>query len=382
VRVGGTMKTGLARYPEHLALFGAFALALIAGTTVSSAADERASALDKTIPAGLERASIPGAIVGIWQDGHEPYVRTFGVSDTATGAPMTTDMHMRIGSTSKSFVIAAILMLADQGKLSLDDTIDKYVKGGPNGDKITLRNLAAMRSGLFNYAEDTGKSMAEEPFRQWTPQELVEVSFGHPPLFPPGSAFDYSNTNTVLLGLVVEAVSGQSLKTFIEENILGPIGLTNTVFPVGAELPAPYSHGYYRMPDGKVVDATDWNPSWGWAAGSMISTLEDLRIWTRRFAEGFQLSPATKTERDRFLSAPGEGEGSLYGLGVEYQNGWIGHNGNTQSYMAYPYFLPSDGITMVVLLNSGVDIPGSWKLIEDIVGIVSPKNPWPNLPKE
>jgi D-alanyl-D-alanine carboxypeptidase len=365
-----------------VAVAAAFAAGILAGSTCTCTADERDVALDKTIPAAMERASIPGAVVGIWQDGREPYVRAFGVSNTATGEPMTADMHMRIGSTTKSFVVTAILILADQGKLNLDDTIDRYVKGVPNGDKITLRQLAAMRSGLFNYADEINPKMPEQPFRQWTPRELVEVAVRHPPLFPPGNAFDYSNTNTVLLGLVVEAVSGQSLKSFIDEHILKPRGMTHTTFPEAAEIPSPHAHGYLALPDGKIVDATEWNPSWGWAAGNMISTLEDMRVWARLFAGGELFSTASKIERDRFLSAPAEGEGALYGLGVEYQNGWIGHNGNTLSYMAYPYYLPAEGITMVVLLNTGANIPGSWRMMQDIAGIISPNNPWTNLPKE
>jgi D-alanyl-D-alanine carboxypeptidase len=143
---------------------------------------------------------------------------------------------------------------------------------------------------------------------------LLAIAFSHPPLFPPGSAFDYSNTNTVLLGVVVEKVSGQSLKSFIEQNILKPEGLAHTVFPAGGEFPSPHSQGYFRLPDGKIVDATDWNPSWGWAAGNMISTLDDLRVWTRDLAIGKLISPAMKQEQQQFLPAPGEGEGALYGL--------------------------------------------------------------------
>ena len=105
-------------------------------------------------------------------------------------------------------------------------------------------------------------------------------------------------------------------------------------------------------------------------------------MWTRDLALGKLLSPAMKRERDRFLPAPQEGDGSLYGLALENQNGWIGHNGNILSYMTYPYYLPDEGITMVVLLNSGADIPGSWAMMQDITRIVSPNHPWPNLPKE
>ena len=124
---------------------------LMGSSTAASSADQRAAALDKAIPAAMQRASIPGAIIGIWQDGSEPYVRAFGVSDTATGEKMATDLYMRIGSNSKTFTVTAILMLADQGKLSLDDPIGRYVEGVPGGDEITLRQLAAMRSGALKY---------------------------------------------------------------------------------------------------------------------------------------------------------------------------------------------------------------------------------------
>ena len=358
------------------------AVGIWAGMSAPAAADERADVLDQLIPLAMERASLPGVVVGVWQEGHEPYVRAFGKGDTLTGAPMTTDVFIRIGSTTKSFTVTAILMLADRQKLSLDDTIDQYVEGVPGGDRITLRHLAGMRSGLFNYAAETIPMMPEEPFREWTPQELVDISFAHPVLFPPGTAFDYSNTNTVLLGLVVEAVSGQSLKSFIEKNILTPAALTQTVFPVSAEIPSPHARGYVTLPDGQVVDATDWNPSWGWAAGNMISTLEDMRRWARIFADGQLISPEMKTERDRFLSAPGEGEGALYGLAIEYQNGWVGHNGNTISYIAFPYHLPAGDITVVLLGNTGSHAAEAWEMLGEIVDAVSPRNPWPNLPNE
>ena len=368
--------------PRAIAIIATSAVGLFMGFGAASAADERAAALDKAIPPAMERASVPGAIVGIWQEGREPYVRAFGVSDTATGEPMTTDMYMYIGSTTKSFTVTAILMLADQGKLGLDDPIDRYVEGVPNGKEITLRQLAQMRSGLYNYADDTNKILPEQPHRQWTPRELLAVAFSHPPLFPPGTKFDYCNTNTVLLGLVVEKVSGQSLGSFIEENILKPLGLAHTIFPAGDELPSPHAHGYYKMPDGKIVDATDWNISWGWAAGNMISTLDDMRVWAHDVAIGKLISPAMKAAQQQFLPAPGEGDGALYGLALENQNGWIGHNGNTQSYMVFPYYLPDEGITMVVMLNSGANIPGTWRMMQDIASIVSPNHPWTGLPKE
>jgi D-alanyl-D-alanine carboxypeptidase len=146
-----------------VAIMTTLATSLLTACNASIAADKRDAALDAVIPAAMEKASVPGAIVGIWQDGRAPYVRTFGVRDTATRQPMATDLYMRIGSTSKTFTVTAMLMLADRGKLGLDDPIDRYVKGVPSGDQITLRQLAAMRSGLYDYADDTIRSCRSSP---------------------------------------------------------------------------------------------------------------------------------------------------------------------------------------------------------------------------
>src|SRR5262245_29831703 len=177
-----------------IAIMGTIKAGALVGLNTSGRADQQADALDKAIPAAMERASVPGAIVGIWQEGREPYVRAFGVRDTATGQPMTTDLYMRIGSNSKAFTVTAILMLADQGKLGLDDPIGRYVEGVPNGNQITLRQLAQMRSGLYDYADATNPELPRQPSRQWTPRELLEIVSRQPPPFPPGSQFDYCNT--------------------------------------------------------------------------------------------------------------------------------------------------------------------------------------------
>ncbi|GIF98065.1 serine hydrolase domain-containing protein [Catellatospora citrea] len=343
---------------------------------------DRDAQLTAAFPELMRQASIPGAIVGVWQEGKPAYVRAFGVQDTSTGQPMTTDLHMRIGSLTKTFTVTALLLLAQQGKLGLDDPIDRYVTGVPSGDVITLRQLAAMRSGLFNYAEVTMANLSSEPDRQWTPQELLAVSFSRPLLFEPGTKFDYSNTNTVLLGLVVEKVSGQSIETFIDQHILKPERLGSTAFPPGSDFPSPHSQGYAKAADGATVNATNWNSSWGWAAGQMVSTLDDVRVWTQDLAMGKLLTPEMRRQRDQFLPAPEEGQGAQYGLAIENQNGWIGHNGNIAGFMTYPYYLPDEQTTMVVMLNSNVDVPGSWALMEGIVKIVSPGHPWPKLPTE
>ena len=363
-----------------VALFAILMMGLMGCGELAAQPGERDAKLTETIPKAMQQASVPGAIVGIWQDSAAPYVRAFGVRDTATGEPMATDLYMRIGSLTKSFTTTAILQLVDRGKLGLDDPISKYVPGVPNGEAITIRQLAAMRSGLFSYSDVTNPMLPSEPRRQWTPEEVLEIAFRHPPLFPPDAEFDYSNTNTVLLGLVIEKVSGQSLGAYIEEHITRPENLEHTTFPADAALPSPHAHGYLKTPEGKVVDSTDWNPSWGWAAGQMVSRVDDLHIWARDVAIGKLLSPATQREREKFQLAPSEGEGSLYGLGLEYQNGWIGHNGNISGYQTYAYHLPSQRTTIVVLVNSNTDLIGVWNLVAEITRIISPDHLWPPPP--
>jgi D-alanyl-D-alanine carboxypeptidase len=371
-----------------MATLGAMA-ALLAICGGSNTSDARGPTLTDVIRIALREAAIPGAIIGIWQDGQRLYVRTFGVRDLATGQPMTTDLHVRIGSITKTFVVTAVLQLVDQGKVGLDDPIDRYVSGVPRGGEITIRQLAGMSSGLYSYTDVVIPIVPDDPARQWTLPELLAIGFKgpsvpecpcHPLLFEPGTAFDYSNTNTILLGLVVEKVSGQMLETLIDEHILKPLGLTHTVFPTDPAIPSPRAEGY-TVVGGRVVNASDWNPSWAWAAGEMISTLDDLRVWARVLGAGQLLSPALRRERDRFLPAPQEGDGAEYGLGVERDNGWIGHNGNIPGYVTYAFYLPPRGITMVVMVNSNANVVGVVRLMQAITRVISPDHVWPNPPK-
>jgi D-alanyl-D-alanine carboxypeptidase len=311
----------------------------------------RAAALTRAITTAWRQTSIPGAIVGVWQKGAAPYVRTLGVRDTTTRRPMTANLYMRIGSDTKTFTVTAVLQLVDKRKVRLRDPISKYISGVPGGNRISLRELAEMRSGLSNYSDDGAfhEALASDPRRQFKPSELLAYSFRHPLMFAPGSEFFYSNTNTVLLGLVVEKVSRQPLAVYIKQHILKPEHLTHTVFPSGAAFPSPHAQGYAELPNG-TSDVTDWNPSWAWAAGAMVSTLDDLRVWARDVATGTLLTRATQKQRDRFISAPALG--GAYGLGLFRANGWIGHGGVLPGYQSLAIYLPSAQATIVVLLNS------------------------------
>ncbi len=320
-----------------------------------------AKQLDAVIEQTMITASIPGAIIGVWgPEGR--YVRAVGVADKATRAPMQADFFSRIGSVTKTFTVTGVLQLADQGKLGLDDSIGKYIDGVPLGDKITLRQLAHMRSGLENYANSTAfqQALVADPFRDFTPQELLGYAFAEPMPFPPGDAFEYSNTNTVLLGLVVEKLSGQLLPDYIKDHILTPLGMDQTSFPTTNAFPEPHAQGYTdTTADGAQTTATDWNPSWGWAAGAMISTLDDMHIWAPALATGTLLSPEMQAQRLQTPSIPGQAPGNGYGLGIFNLGGWIGHNGSVPGYEAVAVFLPERQTTLVILVNTDIKYQGS-----------------------
>ncbi|GLF94775.1 serine hydrolase domain-containing protein [Streptomyces yaizuensis] len=336
-----------------------------------------AGRLDRAIRKVMDEAELPGVIAGVRAPGKGDYVRAFGTADKATGAPMATDLNMRIGSVTKTFTVTALLKLVDEGRVALDDTVGRYVAGVPNGDRITLRDLAGMRSGLFNYSEDEDffKALTTDPERPFTPRELLDYSFRHPVRFEPDARFEYSNTNLILVGLVVERVSGTDLDRYVQQHILTPHELTRTSFPTGAEFPAPHAQGYTdQTADGREENATDWNPSWGWAAGAMISDLADLRRWAPLLATGHGLV-SDRTQRERLTLHPTTVPDVGYGLGIFMVRGWVGHNGSLPGYEALTLYLCEQRATMVVLVNTdtghGQQEP-STLVGEAITEIVSP----------
>ncbi|WP_330289695.1 serine hydrolase domain-containing protein [Streptomyces sp. NBC_00576] len=339
---------------------------------------ELTARLDKAIEDVRQKAGIPGVVVGLWMPGKGNYVRATGVADTATRKPMTTDLYTRIGSETKTFTVTALLKLVDDGRIRLDDPISRYVDGVPNGRRITLRHLAEMRSGLFPYTADPDfvHDLLSDPSRSFTPPEVLAYGFKHPNTFAPGTQFEYSNTNLVLLGLVIEKVSGLSAADFIDKQVLRPAHLDHTLFPSGAEFPEPHARGYTNQTlSGEIEDATDWNPSWGWTAGAMISNLHDLHRWARIVATGTLLSPETQKQRLKML--PTGHPGTSYGLGIFDSDGWIGHNGSIPGYESVTVYLPSRKATLVVLLNTDITYDGqepSSLVARAVTEIVTPGN--------
>jgi D-alanyl-D-alanine carboxypeptidase len=282
---------------------------------------------------------------------------------------MTPDVHQRIGSVTKTFTGTLLLQAAADGLLSLDDTIDQYIEDVPNGDSITLRQMADMTSGIASYTEDEQwqNEVFSDPERVWRPEELAQVGIEDSPLFDPGTEWHYSNTNTVLLGFVLEQVTGQLISELYRARIIEPLGLQGTVFPdADPSIPDPHAQGYTlqgQSSGGEPVDATNWNPSWAWTAGAMISTVEDLLVYGRALGstgEGL-LPPEQQAERlDSFLSdlpplsqPPLNGELG-YGIGLGNDHGWIGHNGELPGYNTYLFYHPELDATVAVAVNSDI----------------------------
>ncbi|MEE1815431.1 serine hydrolase domain-containing protein [Streptomyces sp. NPDC004288] len=337
---------------------------------------ELTARLDRAVEDVRRQAGIPGVTVGLWMPGRGSYVRATGVADKVTGRPMSTDGYLRIGSETKTFTVTALLKLVDDHRIGLDDPISRYVHGVPNGRRITLRHLAEMRSGLFPYTSDPDfvHDLLSDPQRSFTPEQSLAYGFKHKNTFQPGAKFEYSNSNLVLLGLVVEKVTGQPLAGFLRNRVLRPAHLRHTFLPSGPEFPEPHPRGYTNQTlSGAVADSTDWNPSWAWAAGAMISDLHDLRRWAKTVATGELLSPGTQAQRLKTL--PTGVPGLSYGLGIFETGGWIGHNGSIPGYETVTVYLPERDATLVIMINTDITSQGqepSTLLARAITKVVTP----------
>ncbi|MEW6554312.1 MAG: serine hydrolase domain-containing protein [Actinomycetota bacterium] len=347
---------------------------------------ETVDEIDAVVAGLMERSGAPGALVGIWMEDGTVLVKAYGLADTATEEAMREDLSFRIGSITKTFTGNVVLQLVDEGELSLDDPVSKFVGGIPDGETITVRMLLNHSSGIFNYGLDTGlnETIVADPHKVWTPRELVDVGISSPPYFPPGEGCMYSNTNYILLGMIVEEVTGRSFEEELADRITGPLGLDGTYMAEGPGLGGDHAHGYQvDVEGGESYDLTDYlDPSISWTAGGMVSTLEDLRVWGRALAEGQLLSPGLREEMTSgMLEMPGIaeffGHGMLYGLAVIDFGGWLGHGGMQPGYTSAVYFLPQKEATVVTMVNiSDADEQGT-RLFMQVTEVVFPgETPW------
>lgn len=283
---------------------------------------------------------VPAALASV-RDRHG-HTRTYtaGIGDLATGAEVPRDGQVRIGSNTKTFTAVVVLQLVAEGKVGLDTPIETYLPGlvrgeGIDGRRITVRHLLQHTSGLPNYVP----YLDDEP-RSYTPPELLAAALRHKADFEPGTSWRYSNTNYVLAGLLIEKVTGHSYAEEVDRRVIKRLALRHTYFPKPGEVDIRerHPHGYDRSSaDAPWQDVTELDPSWGWAAGQMVSTNSDLNRFFSGLLSGRLLPEAQLAQMRTTVPAEYFGPGARYGLGLVSKplscgGVYWGHGGSTTGY--------------------------------------------------
>ncbi len=346
-------------------------------TTVAEVRDALGTEIDDAVEAAMDVSAVPGAVVLVRTPEGE-YAQAYGTRVAGEDDPVTVDDHFRIGSNTKTMVGTVVLQLVDDGELALDDPVSDYRDDVPDGAHITIEQLLDMSSGLFNYSElaSFNKTLDDDPDKAWDPEELVALGLAEDPYFAPGDGFHYSNTNTVLLGLIVEQVTGEPLADVLAEKIYEPLGLDETSFPAtdDASIPEPFAHGYLfgtnastvddaALPDderraaldGELLpnDVTTLNPSWGWAAGAAISTAADLADYVEALVGGGLLGDDLQADRLASVTStdPGAPDAAGYGWALASFGPYVGHDGSLPGYQSFMGHDPDTDTTLIVLTN-------------------------------
>ncbi|WP_245914880.1 serine hydrolase domain-containing protein [Nocardia fluminea] len=322
---------------------------------------------------------IPGAVVVVKSPKDGDWTETFGTRVIGADDPMSVDDYFRIASNTKTMTSTVILQLVQEGKLALEDPIAKYWPDVPNGDEITIAQLSEMRSGLYSYTFDLefNAMLDSDPNKVWTPEELLAIAFSHPVDFAPGEKFDYSNTNIILLGLVIEKITKMSAAENFQQRIFEPLGLKHTSLPAATDhsIPDPHPQGYAFGTNVSTIDtfalppeqqaaalagtlqpsnATDASPSWTWTAGAAISTVDDVATYVRALVEGDLLDETMQRIRMDSIAPidPAAPEVAGYGLGiVRFGLHLFGHDGQIPGYMTFMGHDPESDLTIVVATN-------------------------------
>ncbi|MGW0434716.1 serine hydrolase domain-containing protein [Micromonospora sp. NPDC003197] len=309
------------------------------------------------------------------------WVGSAGVRRLGEDAKPPTNGRFRIGSNTKTFTATVVLQLVAEGKVRLDTPAADYLPQFGLDRRITVRMLLQHTSGVFNHTGDyydgtampgipsTGQEWVDTRFHTYQPEELVRFALSKPPLFAPGTSWNYSNTNYTLAGLLIEQVTGRSYAEEMQRRILRPLGLSGTVVPgARSEIPGPHAHSYYHYQDAgqwQTVDVTRQSPSLLFGAGDMISTTEDLHTFFSALQSG-KLLPASLLAEMRTAHPSGNG----FGLGLRVQDvspdcdGIIFfHNGSTIGSGALMYSTPDGSKTLTASATGGdaeVDLVGAY----------------------
>jgi CubicO group peptidase (beta-lactamase class C family) len=324
-------------------------LILLAG--LSLAAQGRGDAVDDLMREAMRQHPIPGAALAIIRDGQTVKTAAYGMANLARRAPVTPETAFEIGSVTKQFTAAAILLLAQEGKVSVDDPIPRHLKGAPESwSRITIRHLLTHTSGLKNYTGLDGFELA----RHLNQEQFIAKIAVWPPDFQPGEKWAYCNTGYNLLGYIIENASGKNYRDFLQQNIFTPLGMTATALrDPGSILPS-RALGYETNRAGQFTnrnaDLTDV-----FSAGALVSTAGDLARWNAAMNTDVLLTAASRAQMWTPVRLD-DGTAHPYGFGW-FLGPWqghanIGHSGSTAGFSASFQRFPEAGLTVILLTNS------------------------------
>ncbi|MFZ0478586.1 MAG: serine hydrolase domain-containing protein [Terriglobales bacterium] len=316
--------------------------------------------IDQIAQQALAETAVPSASIAIVQEGAIAYLQAYGDGTIAPRRPALPSMRYSIGSISKQFTAAAVLLLAEQGKLALDDPVSKFVPNLTRGNEVTIRELLSHTSGYQDFwPQDYVSPFMLQPV---TADKILDLWARKPLDFEPGTDWQYSNTNYVIAGLIVEKASGEPLLQFLSEHIFAPLGMKSVMNIDQRRLTDTDATGYLRYALGPLRVAPKEGKGWLFAAGELAMPAEDLAKWDISLMNQTLLKPASYAalEQEAVLK---NGFGTRYGLGVsvrdELGHRAIEHGGEVSGFTAHNLVFPDEKLAVVVLTN------------EDSVGISS-----------
>lgn len=322
-----------------------------------------AARIDADVAVALGRREVPGAVIEIIRDGEPVYRKAYGLRDRARRLPAEIGTRYEIGSITKQFTAAAILQLRAAGKLDIDRKLATYLPAAPHAREVTLRQLLSHTSGLHEYFDD---ALASRPIGY---DALIARIADLPLDFPPGSRFSYSNTGYMLLGRVIETLSGETYHDYLEHKIFGPLGMTRTATMVEEATLDNMAVGYRRR-QGKLELAPPLNAGWAGAAGMIVGTPDDLAKWDAALSGGKVVSAADYAEMTVPFKLTG-GASADYGLGLFVDSAFdqprIGHTGGALGYTTADEFFPKQGVRIIAFTNSGDDTPEAGEVLTNLV---------------
>jgi len=336
----------------RLLLVSSLAVAALQAQSGSALSNEQRAKIDSITRDVLQTTGVPSASLAVVQDGEIVYAQAYGDARLDPKLPATPQMAYSIGSISKQFTAAAVLLLQQQGKLSLDDKVGKWLPDLTRANDITLRQVLSMTSGYQDYAPQD--YMIPDWEKAISAQQILDRWARIPLDFEPGTKWQYSNTNYVVAGVIVEKISGQPLFTFIREHILAPLGLGTALDTNAKKLPESDPQGYFRYALGPLRPAPHEGPGWMFAAGELAMTPSDLAKWDISLMNESLLTPASylAMETENRLK---NGVGTQYGLGMRVTTAkghrMLEHSGEVSGFVGENIVLPDEKFAVAVLTN-------------------------------